>query len=112
MATGRTPSSTPKRAKRCVRHQLQLSFPSEELRDSFLTWLEHAKKLLFPRKSVANAQFMNTLLAKLDRLESQSVDGTQQQQSRVRLFLVLQSLILLVSLLHTHTYIHTYISIQ
>ena len=45
-----------------------LSFPSEELRDSFLTRLEHAKKLFFYRKSVDNAQFMNALLAKLDRL--------------------------------------------
>ena len=82
MATGGASSSTPKRAKRSVRHQLQLSFPSEELRDSFLTRLEHAKKLLFPRKSVDNAQFMNALLTKLDRLESQSVDGTQQQQQQ------------------------------
>ena len=79
MATGGASSSTPKRAKRSVRHQLQLSFPSEELRDSFLTRLEHAKKLLFPRKSVDNAQFMNALLTKL---ESQSVDGTQQQQQQ------------------------------
>ena len=31
-------------------------------------------------KSVDNAQFMNALLAKLDRLESQSIDGTEQQQ--------------------------------
>ena len=69
MATGGASSSTPKRAKRSVRHQLQLSFPSEELRDSFLTRLEHAKKLLFPRKLVDNAQFMNALLTKLDRLE-------------------------------------------
>ena len=64
MATGGMSSSTPKRAKRSVRHQLQLSFPSEELRDSFLTRLEHTKKLLFPRKSVDNAQFMNALLTK------------------------------------------------
>ena len=55
-------------AKGSVHHQLQLSFPSEELRDSFLTRLEHAKKLFFSRKSVDNAQFMNALLAKLDRL--------------------------------------------
>ena len=41
---------------------------NEELRDSFLTRLEHAKKLFFSRKSVDNAQFMNALLAKLDRL--------------------------------------------
>ena len=72
MATGRasspTVSSAPKRAKRSVHHQLQLSFPSEELRDIFLTRLEHAKKLLFPRKLVDNAQFMNALLTKLDRL--------------------------------------------
>ena len=61
-------SSTPMGAKRSVHHQLQLSFPSEELRDSFLTRLEHAKKLFFPIKSVDNAQFMNALLAKLDRL--------------------------------------------
>ena len=61
-------SSAPKRAKGSVHHQLQLSFPSEELRDSFLTRLEHAKKLFFSRKSVDNAQFMNALLAKLDRL--------------------------------------------
>ena len=61
-------SSTPKGAKRSAHHQLQLSFPSEELRDSFLSWLEHAKKLFFPRKSVDNAQFMNAQLAKLDRL--------------------------------------------
>ena len=61
-------SSAPKRAKGSVAHQLQLSFPSEELRDSFLTRLEHAKKLFFSRKSVDNAQFMNALLAKLDRL--------------------------------------------
>ena len=74
-ASSPTVSSAPKRAKRSVHHQLQLSFPSEELRDSFLTQLEHAKKLLehakkllFPRKSVDNAQFMNALLAKLDRL--------------------------------------------
>ena len=33
-------------------------------------------------KSVDIAQFMNALLAKLDRLESQSVDGTQQQQQQ------------------------------
>ena len=59
-----------------------MSFPSEELRDSFLTRLDHAKKLLFPRKSVDNAQFMNALLTKLDRLDSQSVDGTQQQQQQ------------------------------
>ena len=82
MATRDASSSTPKRAKRSVRHQLQLSFPSEELRDSFLTRLEHAKKLLSPRKLVDNAQFMNALLTKLDRLESQSVDGTQQQQQQ------------------------------
>ena len=59
MATGRASSpavsSAPKRAKRSVHHQLQLSFPSEELRDSFLTRLEHAKKLFFSRKSVDNA---------------------------------------------------------
>ena len=61
-------SSAPKRAKGSVHHQLQLSFPSEELRDSFHTRLEHAKKLFFSRKSVDNAQFMNALLAKLDRL--------------------------------------------
>ena len=35
-------SSAPKRDKRSVRHQLQLSFPSEELRDSCRTRLEHA----------------------------------------------------------------------
>ena len=63
-----------------MRHQLQLSFSSEDLRYSFLTRLEHAKKLFFSRKSVDNAQFMNALLAKLDRLLSQSVDGTEQQQ--------------------------------
>ena len=80
MATRGASSSTPKQAKMSVCHQLQLSFPSEELRDSFLTRLEHAKKL-FPRKS-DNAQFMNALLTKLDRLESQSVDGTQQQQQQ------------------------------
>ena len=62
-------SSAPMRAKGNVHHQLQLSFPSEELRDSFLTWLEYAKNLFFSRKSVDNAQFMNALLAnKLDRL--------------------------------------------
>ena len=77
MATWRTSSSSTKRAKRSVRHQLQLSFPSKELRDSFLTRLDHAKKLFFPRKLVDNAQFMNALIAKLDSLESQSVDGTQ-----------------------------------
>ena len=75
-------SSAPKRAKRSVRHQLQLSFPSDELTDSCHTRLEHAKKLLFSRKSVDNAQFMNALLAKLDRLESQSVHGTKQQQQQ------------------------------
>ena len=53
-----------------MHHQLQLSFPSEELKDSFLTWLEHAKKPFFSIKSVDNAQFMNALLAKLDRLQS------------------------------------------
>ena len=98
-------STTPKRAKRSVRHQLQLSFPSEELRDSFLTRLEQAKKLWFPRKSVDNAQFMNALLAKLDRLESQSVDGTEQQQQQQDE--ALPSLCfnpLLVSLLHKATY--------
>ena len=99
MATGHTSSSTPKRAKRSMRHQLQLSFPFEELRDSFLTRWEHTKKLLFPRKSVDNAQFMNALLAKLDRLESQSVDGMQQQQDEA-----LPCASILDSLLHIYTY--------
>ena len=91
MATGRASSSTPKRAKRSVHHQLQLNFPSEELRDSFLIRLEHAKKLLFPRKSVDNAQFMNALLTKLDRLESQFVDGTQQQDEALPCASILDS---------------------
>ena len=81
-ASSPTVSSVPKRAKRSVHHQLQLNFPSKELRNSYLTRLEHAKKLFFSRKSVDNAQYMNALLAKLDRLESQSVDGTEQQQQQ------------------------------
>ena len=64
MATGCASSSIRKRAKRSVRHQLQL--------------LEPSKKLLLPRKSVDNTQFMNALFAQLDRLESQSVERTQQ----------------------------------
>ena len=66
-----------------MRHQLQLSFPSEELRDSFLARMESAKQRLFPGKSVDNAQFMNSLLAKLDRLESQSGDATEQQKDNL-----------------------------
>ena len=49
-------SPTPKLAKRSVRHQLELSFPSEELRDAFLACMESAKQRLFPGKSVDNAQ--------------------------------------------------------
>ena len=54
MATRRASSPAvsfaPKRAKRSVHHQLQLNFPSEELGDSFLTRLEHAKESCFPQK--------------------------------------------------------------
>ena len=76
-------SPAPKRAKRSVRHQLQLSFPSEELRDGFLARMESAKQCLFPGKSVDNAQLMNSLLAKLDWLESQSGDATEQQKDNL-----------------------------
>ena len=88
-------SSAPKRAKRSVRHQLQLSFPSEELRDSCRTRLEHAKKLLFSRKSVDNGT-----LCSLSWIGWKVSLFMEQSSSRMRLFLVLQSLILLVSLLH------------
>ena len=69
MATGRTSSSTPS--------ELRGACITSSKSDSFLIRLEHAT-----RKLVDNAQFMNALLAKLDRLESQSVDGTQQQQQQ------------------------------
>ena len=49
-------SPAPKRAKRSVRHLLQLSFPSEELRDAFIACMESAKQRLSPGKSVDNAQ--------------------------------------------------------
>ena len=105
MATGHASSSALKRAKRSISHQLQLSFPFEELRDRFLTRLEHAKKLLFPRKSVDNAQFMNALLTKLNSLESQSVDGMQQQQQQQDEALPCASILdSSVSLLHIATY--------
>ena len=45
--------------------------------------MESAKQRLFPGKSVDNAQFMNSLLAKLDRLESQSGDATEQQKDNL-----------------------------
>ena len=35
---------------------------------------------MFPGKSMDNANFMNDLLTKLDRLESQSGDATKQYQ--------------------------------
>ena len=54
MATGHasspTVSSAPKRAKRSVHHQLQLSFPSEELRDSFLTKVGACIEAVIPQK--------------------------------------------------------------
>ena len=43
--------------------------------------MESAKQRLFPGKSVDNAQFMNSLLAKLDKLESQSGDAAEGQSS-------------------------------
>ena len=49
-------SPTPKPATRSMGHQLQLSFPSEELRDGFLARIESVKQRLFPGKSVDNAQ--------------------------------------------------------
>ena len=93
-------SSAPKRAKRSVRHQLQLSFPSDELRDSCRTRMEHAKKLLFSRKSVNNGTLCSVSWIgwKVSLFMEQS--SSSSSSSRMRLFLVLQSLILLVSLLH------------
>ena len=76
-------SPTPKQAKSSMGHQLQLSFPSEELRVGFLAQMESVKQRLFPCKSVDNAKFMNFVLAKLDRLESQSGDATEQQKDNL-----------------------------
>ena len=76
-------SPAPKLAKRSMCHQLLLRFPSEEQRDGFLARMESAKQHLFSGKSVDNAQFMNSLLAKLDRLESQSGDATEQQKDNL-----------------------------
>ena len=65
-----------------MHHQLLLSFTSEELRDGFLTHLESATQHFVSSKSVDNTQFMNSLLVKLDRLESQSGDATEQHQQQ------------------------------
>ena len=94
-------SSAPKRAKRSMHHQLQLSFPSDELRDSCRTRLEHAKKLLFSRKSVDNGTLcsLSWIGWKVSLFMEQS-----SSSSRMMLFLVLQFLILLVSLLHKAKY--------
>ena len=45
--------------------------------------MESAKERLFPGKSVDNAQFMNSLLAKLERLESQCGDEIEQQKDNL-----------------------------
>ena len=68
-----------KRARSSVRHQLQLSFPSENSRDSFLTRIERAKKRLFPDKGVDNLVFMSALL---DRLDAAGGATEQEQHSR------------------------------
>ena len=67
-----------KRARSSVRHQLQLSFPSENSRDSFLTRIERAKKRLFPDKGVDNLVFMSALL---DRLDAAGGATEQEQHS-------------------------------
>jgi len=68
MAARSTSTSASKRVKRSVRHQFQLSFSAEELRDSFLTRLEGVKKQLFPGRSVDNAHFMIALLDEWNHL--------------------------------------------
>ena len=50
-----------------MRHQMQLSFQSKSLRDSFLARVDSLKKGLFPGRAFDNVQFLTTLL---DRLET------------------------------------------
>ena len=79
MATGHTSSSTPKRAKRSVRPPVTTELSFRRAEGQFSYTVGARKEAVVPQKVGGQR---NALLAKLDRLESQSVDGMQQQQQQ------------------------------
>ena len=69
---------TPKRAKCSVRHHVQLSFPSQATKESFLARLDRAKQRMFPEGGTVDNYRLLTCL--LDALEGQAVGDEAQTE--------------------------------
>ena len=68
-----------KRARRGVRHQMELNFDTEEAKQALLFRIDSAKRYLAPRASfLDNAQLLSLLLDKMDlEAASSSRSGSQ-----------------------------------